>query len=118
MPPSLRGFGQKAAARDEKQEAPGGRRVSLVQGRVHQGPYREIKERQEAEQEGAETLQQQTRPGEHASVGNEHESQSTRNEQDARQVVGKGEANQEGREQQVSAFAAVSPEEQYEDDER
>src|SRR5829696_6530612 len=79
MPPSLGGLGQKAAARNKKQEAPGGRRVSLVQGSVHQSPYRKVKERQKAEHEETDALQHQTRPRKHAPVGKENEGQSTRN---------------------------------------
>jgi hypothetical protein len=85
---------------------------------VHQSPYREVKERKEAEQEEPDALQYQALPRKHAPVGKENEGQCGRDQQNARQVVGEGETDQKGREQQVSALAAVSPEEQGEDDQR
>ncbi len=73
MPPFLGGFGQETAASDEEQETPGGRRVGLVEGRVHHGAYGEVEKRQQPEQEEPDGLQQQGSLREHAPVGKEHE---------------------------------------------
>jgi hypothetical protein len=83
---------------------------------VHQSPYREVKKREEAEQEEPDTLQHQPHPRNYSPVGEENEGQSGGDQQNARQVVGEGEANQKRAEQQVSAVAALSPEKQEEDD--
>src|SRR5918995_7306318 len=85
---------------------------------MHQGPYREVEQRKQSEQEESDALQHQPRPRKHAPVGKENEDHGGGDQQNARQVVGKGETDQKGREQQVSAVAAVSPKEQEEDDQR
>src|SRR4051812_24024647 len=118
MPAFLRRLCKKIASGDVEQEAPRGRRVGLVQRSVHHGPYREIEERKKTEQEESEALDHEAEFREHAPVGQEYESRGGGHEQYARQVVGEGETNQEGREQQVAVGAGVSPDEQYEYDER
>src|SRR5918998_4369517 len=89
-------------------------RVIGFEGRVHGGAHGKVKVGQESYEEQAYAPQNQLHVRELASVHQGDEKQARGQEQPAGEMVGQGQTNEEGGEQEVTVLPAISPEKEGE----